>query len=108
VSKKSPKKNKRVNILIPEELYEEIVVKRKWKLSGTVREALDDVISQEKIIFSVSPETKDLYHQIFSESDCMDRDLEPYVRDALAQYLEHVIHKKVGALSDLKEKLAKG
>lgn len=108
MTRKAKVKNRRVNILIPDALYHEIVVKRKWKLSGTIREALDDVVSQEKIIFSVSPETKDLYHQIFSNSDCLDSDLEPYLRIALGQYLEQVINSKVGALSDLREKLAKG
>ena len=65
---------KRVNIMLPETMYNEIVRKRKQKLSGTI--VLEDALSDETVTLSVSTETKALYHEIFNKRQCTDKDIE--------------------------------
>ncbi|NRA47050.1 MAG: hypothetical protein HRU09_19040 [Oligoflexales bacterium] len=96
---------KRVNILIPESMYEEIVNNRNLKLSSTVREALEDSLAEHKITFTVSDETKSLYHKIYDCCDCSDADLEPFLRKGLRDYLDHEIKAKVSELEELRDRL---
>ena len=95
---------KRVNILIPEEIYNEIVINRNLKLSGTVREALEDSLAEHKITLSVSQETKEIYQEIFSQCLCSDSDIEPYLRKCLEEFLDGEIKKKISKLEQIKNK----
>ena len=105
MKKTEKEKIKRVNITIPESYYNEIVKKRKWKLSGTIREALEDSLSQDKIILSVSKETKELYHQIFNKSHYSDQEIEVYFRKALKSLLDDFIDETNKDLIELRKKL---
>ena len=98
-------KLKRVNILIPESMYEQIVKERGWQLSGTVREALEDILSSYKVTISVSEETRDLYQSIFNETHFSDTDFEPFFREALGKFLESAIDRKVQNLKELQGRL---
>ena len=96
---------KRVNILIPESMYNEIVINRNMKLSSTVRESLEDSLADHKVTFSVSPETKSLYHQIYDRCDCKDSEIEPFFRKGLRDFLDHVIKAKVSELEEIRDRL---
>ena len=95
---------KRVNVIIPEEYYSEIQ-SRGLKLSGVVRDALEDQLNPNTVTISVSEKTHELYMQIFSESNCQDSDFEPYLKKALQSFIDEIIDNKVEKLKALKDKL---
>jgi hypothetical protein len=97
-------KMKRVNVIIPESYHSEIA-KRGLKLSGVVREALEDQLNPDTITLSVTKEIHDLYMQLFSMSECNDADFAPYLKKALKEYVEDVINKRDTELHRIKEKL---
>lgn len=91
--------------MIPEHMYNEIVKERGWKLSSTIREALEDSLNMHKITLSVSSDTKELYQHIFNYSDACDTDIEPFLRKALKEFIDAYMSKKFAALNELKERL---
>ena len=97
--------NKRGNIIIPESYHKEIH-KRGINLSGLVREAIEDQLSEETITISVSKETHKLYRQIFNETESDDSDFEPYLKGALQQFVDFLIDSKVQNLKKLKNQLS--
>jgi len=100
------KEMKRVNVIIPKEYHEEIS-KRGLKLSGVVREALEDQLNPDTITLSVTKEIHDLYMELFSLSECNDKDFAPFLRKALVAYTEEVINKRESQLLKIKSKLLK-
>lgn len=97
-------KMKRVNVIIPESYHQEIQ-ERGLKLSGVVREALEDQLNPDTITLSVTKEIHDLYMQLFSMSECNDADFAPFLRKALTEYVEEIINNRETKLHAIKEKL---
>ncbi|OIQ17542.1 MAG: hypothetical protein BM556_12120 [Bacteriovorax sp. MedPE-SWde] len=97
---------KRVNVIIPQRYHDEIM-KRGLKLSGVVREALEDQLNPETITLSVSSSTHDLYMELLNGQGCSDKEFEPFLRKALSQYVEYIIEQRQTSLHKIKEKLEK-
>tara|TARA_R110000868_G_scaffold162630_2_gene394079 strand:- start:45 stop:305 length:261 start_codon:yes stop_codon:yes gene_type:complete len=70
-------------------------------ISGYIRDLIDDRISNDTIVLSVSGETKKLYDQVISNSGQTDLDLEPYVVDAL----KIMIKDKISEMQKLHDSL---
>lgn len=84
---------KRISLLIGEDQYEEIN-KRKLNLSWLVRELLDNYLKQNSITLDVTDETRQLYEQIVgTNTDDIEKDFEPLLRDALKSLLKIKIDK---------------
>jgi hypothetical protein len=98
------KKSKRVNITITPEYYE-MVKKDNVNLSSLVREALEDHFNADKITLSVTKKTHGLYQQLFVEENASDKDFEPFLKDALKKYIEHVIKNNKEKLEKIKSQL---
>jgi hypothetical protein len=95
---------KRVNILITHEEYAEIS-KRGLNLSGLVRDLLHDRLSGAQIVLSISAQTRAFYDNVISNFGATDKDLEPYIVEALDRFLEHR-GKEINAMrKKLKRKL---
>ncbi len=99
-------KMKRVNVIIPEEFYDE-VHKRGHKLSGIIREALEDALNPHTITVSVTEERKSIYHELFSNSECNDKEFEPFLKDALKKYISFIMEKREDRVLELKNELDK-
>ncbi|WP_372651624.1 hypothetical protein [Halobacteriovorax sp.] len=97
---------KRVNVHIPNEYYESIM-ERGLKLSGVIREALEDQLNPNTITLSVSKKTHKLYMELFSATDCNDKDFEPYLKEALQNFVTDIIEKRSDKLQSIKEELEK-
>lgn len=95
-------KFRRVNVLISHEQYQ-AVHEAELSLSGLVRDLLADRFSQTLIMLSVSKETKQLYDSVISNFGSDDRELEPY----LLQALDAFMRDKVATIETLREKLKK-
>ena len=106
MSKNDQKKDihKRVNITIPTSYHEE-VHKRGINLSGLVREAIEDQLSENSITISVSKETHSLYRQIFNETQSDDSEFEPFLKKALQEFIDFLIQNRVESLEEIKQKL---
>lgn len=70
-------------------------------VSGFIRDVIDDRLSDHTIILNVHPETRSLYDQIVSNSPQGDRDIEPYLREALKKMLSD----RIEAMKALQESL---
>lgn len=70
-------------------------------ISGYIRDLIDDRISNDTIVLSVSGDTKKLYDQVISNSGQTDLDLEPYVVDAL----KIMIKDKISEMQKLHDSL---
>jgi hypothetical protein len=99
-------KMKRVNVIIPEQFYDE-VHKRGHKLSGIIREALEDALNPHTITISVTEETKSIYHELFSKTECNDKEFEPFLKDALKNYITYLMDKREDRLAKMKSQLDK-
>ena len=97
---------KRVNVIIPEEYYDE-VHKRGHKLSGIIREALEDALNPDTITISVTEETKNIYLELFSNSECNDKEFEPFLREALKKYISLLMDNREDRLKELQDELDK-
>lgn len=80
-------KLKRINILVKPEQVEQ-VARAGLKMSGLVRDMLDDYFSEYKVVLSLSPKAKRLYDNVVSNFGVEDKDLEPYFIQALDKFLE--------------------
>ena len=86
-------------------MYKEIVNKHKWRLYDTMQETLEDQLSANKIVLSVTQETKKFYHEIFNKSNYCGTDIEPYFREDLKKLLDDLIDKTTKDLGSLCKKL---
>lgn len=77
---------KRINVTIRADQYEQIG-QEGLNASGLIRGLLDDHFSDEKIVFSVSRETRQFYEQVISNFGGEDKELEAFFRKALDEYL---------------------
>ena len=78
---------KRISVLVREDQYERVVAAN-LNMSGLIRGLLEDHFSEERIVFSVSPEVKEVYRTVVSNFGAEDKDLEVYFLEALDKYLE--------------------
>ncbi len=101
---RSEKEMKRVNVIISKEQHERIHAKG-LNLSAIVREALEDEINAHTITLSVSDQTKKLYMQLFEETQFNDSEFEPYLKNALNDFVEDLIEKRQNRLKDIQKKL---
>lgn len=93
-------KVKRVNVLIEEAQYEELV-KAKLNISSFIRDLLEDHFSETVINLSVSKQTFDLYNEVISNTGATDGDIEPYLKEILKKVLD----KRLRQIEKLKLKL---
>lgn len=98
------KEMKRVNVIISKEQHEKIHAKG-LNLSAIVREALEDEINAHTITLSVSEQTQKLYMQLFEETQFSDSEFEPYLRQALNDFVDDLIEKKNNKLKNIQKKL---
>ena len=78
---------KRVNVLITEEQYK-AVAKHRLNLSGLIRDLLHDRFTGSHITLALSGKVRALYDQVISNFGASDKDLEPYLVQALDKFLE--------------------
>lgn len=84
---------KRISLMIGEDQYDEIT-KRKLNLSWLIRDLLDTYLKQNSITLDVSQDTRELYEQIVgTQGEDIDKDFEPFLRDALKALLKIKIEK---------------
>ena len=81
-----PKNYKRINILIESEQYQQIH-DAGLSLSGLIRDLLHDRFSDTLVQLSLSPDTKKLYDHIVSNFGATDTELEPFIVQALDDFL---------------------
>jgi hypothetical protein len=93
---------KRVNILITEEQYERVSLSE-LSLSGLVRDLLDDRFSQTYITLALTPKSREHYDYIVSNFGVSDSELEPFILEALDNFLD----SKVKEIEGIREKLKK-
>lgn len=79
---------KRVNIMIDDKLHARIQ-KDKLNLSAVIREKLEDHYSGHTITLSVSQKIKDKYIAMMELTNGSDKELSPFIEDALIKYLKH-------------------
>ncbi len=91
---------KRISLFIGEDQYQAISDKG-LNLSWLLRDLLDDYLTHKKIVLEASDETLELYQQIVSSTSALDKEFEPYFREALHAFLK----SKIESMQKL-EKLA--
>ncbi len=81
---------KRISLFIGEDQYQKIT-DRGLNLSWLLRDLIDDYLSERKIVLDVSESTLELYHKLVGETGSLDRDFEPFLKDALQAFLRNKI-----------------
>ncbi len=94
-------KYKRINVLITPEQHAQ-VLKRGLSLSGLLRDLLDDRLSGTCITLSVRRSTKQFYDKIVSNFGAEDKDLEPYLVEALDKLIVDKTKELEGLRKELK------
>lgn len=82
----------RVSIMMRRDQHDELQ-KMGVNISGYIRDLIDDRISNHTITINVEEGTKKIYDQIISHSGEHDRELEPFLRDALRNMLAEKIRQ---------------
>lgn len=62
-------------------------------ISGFVRDLIDDRLSDENVVLSVSDETRALYNKIISNTGASDAVLEKFFKQALKKLLDYKIEE---------------
>jgi hypothetical protein len=78
---------KRISLFIGEDQYQAIADKG-LNLSWLLRDLIDDFFSQKKITLDVGDETLELYQKIVNSTGALDKEFEPFFREALHQMLK--------------------
>lgn len=91
---------KRISLFIGEDQYQAISDKG-LNLSWLLRDLIDDYLAEKKIVLEASDETLELYQQITSSTSGLDKDFEPFFKEALHAFLK----SKIESMQKL-EKLA--
>ena len=81
---------KRISLFIGEDQYDEIT-KRGLNLSWLLRDLIDDYLSEKKITLDVSDDTLQLYQQITGATASLDKEFEPFFKEALHAFLKSKI-----------------
>ncbi len=85
-----PKSLMRVSMMIRRDQHDALQ-KMGVNISGYIRDLIDDRISNNTVIINVGEDTKKIYDQIISHSGEHDRELEPFLREALRNMLAEKI-----------------
>lgn len=93
-------KYKRINVLITPEQHEKVLI-RKVSLSGLIRDLLDDWFSDTRIQLTVTPQTKHLYDTVISNFGASDKEIEPYIVEAL----DALLADKTAEIGELRKQL---
>ena len=80
----------RVSIMMRRDQHDDLQ-KMGVNVSGYIRDLIDDRLSNHIIMINVGEDTKKIYDQIISHSGEHDRELEPYLREALRNMLAEKI-----------------
>lgn len=88
----SDRELKRISLMIAEEQYEAIS-ERNLNLSWLVRDLLDDYLNNTRITFTVHKDTLALYEKISGLTQLDDNAFDPFLREALKNYLKAQIAK---------------
>ena len=91
---------RRISLLIREDQHRR-VQELGLNLSGLFRDMLDDRLSERKITFAVSSETRSYYDQLVSNFGATDDQLEPIFRELLAHFLSAKIEEMKKIRDDL-------
>lgn len=78
---------KRISLFIGEDQYQQIT-DRGLNLSWLLRDLIDDYLAEKKIVLEASDETLELYQTIAGLTSGLDKDFEPYFKEALHSYLK--------------------
>ena len=97
---------KRISLLIGEDQYEQ-VTKRNLNLSWLLRDLLDDYLSSNKITIEVTDESQSLYQKIVFGTGALDKEFEPFFKDALHQFLKSRIETMQRLEKDVAKKADK-
>lgn len=98
---------KRISLLIGEDQYKKIS-DRSLNLSWLVRDLVDDYLSERKIILDVSEDTLTLYQKIVTGTGALDRDFEPYFKEALREFLKARIEGMLDLEKEITNKKSSG
>lgn len=88
----------RISLVIREDQYERLS-QAGVNVSGFIRDLIDDHYSRHSVTINVTEETRALYDQLVSNAADGDKEIEPYLRQALRLMLQDRIRRM--------EKLAK-
>ncbi|MCB0417952.1 MAG: hypothetical protein KDD39_09895 [Bdellovibrionales bacterium] len=94
---------KRISVMIREDQHEKLL-ELGINVSGQLRDLIDDFLSENTITLSVSPETMEIYHQVFTGTGATDAELEPLVVRALRDLLA----TRISRMQNLQKRLEKG
>jgi hypothetical protein len=83
---------RRISLVIREDQYQKLSGGN-VNVSGLIRDLIDDHYSRHSITINVSDETRDLYDELVSHADGGDKEIEPYLRQALQNMLKDKIKK---------------
>ena len=78
---------KRISLMIGEDQHNAVVAKG-LNLSWLLRDLLDDYLKGSKISLQASDETRKLYEKIVGTVGGTDAEFEPFLREALREYLK--------------------
>lgn len=78
---------KRISLMIGEDQHNAVVAKG-LNLSWLLRDLLDDYLKGSKISLQASDETRKLYEKIVGAVGGTDAEFEPFLREALHEYLK--------------------
>ena len=92
---------KRVNFLIPEKEYEELLKNTEANISTILRELIRDFLSPHKLTLKVSEHTKSLYDILSASEKAADQAVEPFLREGMKKLLD----KRIRDLEKLKKQL---
>lgn len=85
---------------VSKEIYKRVTERAvEWdmKAEDLISEALEDALADNRVTLTVSENTKQTYHKMFTFEGVSDKDFEPYFKKAVAQYMEDKI---IGRLKD--------
>lgn len=95
-------KFKTISVVIREDQHEKLH-DMGVNISGYIRDAIDDRISDHRVTLSVSDETRRLYDKVISDTGRGDAELEAHFRDALKSFLKAKIREMQELSAHLEE-----
>lgn len=93
---------KRISLFIGEDQYQALSEKG-LNISWLLRDLIDDYLAEKKIVLQAGEETLDLYQKIVSSTGTLDKDFEPFFREALHAFLK----KQIESLQKLEKSVFK-
>ncbi|MCC6219691.1 MAG: hypothetical protein IT291_00450 [Deltaproteobacteria bacterium] len=90
----------RISITIREDQYKTLI-ERELSLSALVRDLLDDRFSSNKVTINLSDQGKHFYDMLISNFGTQDIDLEPF----LLQALDNFVGQKINQIQEIRKQL---